>query len=96
MNKHALVFTGLLAISGITVACDKPAPPSLPDPTSAVTAQMVKAKNDMKSYIDQAEAYLKCVEADAAKYNDMVDTMQKAADDFNGIVRKYKNRMGAS
>ena len=95
MKKHALLFTALFSLSAITMACDKPVAPVLPDPESAVTAQMIKAKNEMKAYIDQAEVYLKCVEADKAKYNQMVDSMQEAADNFNTIVRKYKDRMGA-
>jgi hypothetical protein len=96
LNAKTLIFTALLMTSGIASACDKPASPVLPDPDNAVTAQMVKAKNEMKAFIGAAEAYLKCVESDTGKYNAMVDVMQKAADDFNGIVRKYKKRMSAA
>lgn len=66
----------------------------MPDPDTAVTAQMIKAKNEMKAFIYAAEGYLECVEKDAAKHNQMVDEMQAAADTFNQIVRKYKSRMG--
>lgn len=77
-------------------ACDKPPSPTLPDPGSAVTAQMVKAKNDMKAYIKAADDYLACVELDASRYNKMVDEMQASADEFNSIVRKYRKRMGTA
>ncbi len=86
----------LIATAGISVTawgCEKPTPPALPDPDTAITPQMIKAKNDMKAYIDAAEIYLKCVEDNTGKYNDMVDAMQSAADGFNSIVRKYKKRM---
>ncbi|BFM16137.1 hypothetical protein R50073_23200 [Maricurvus nonylphenolicus] len=96
MNTKALIFTALLMTAGAANACDKPTAPTLPDPDNAVTAQMVKAKNEMKAFITAAETYLKCVENDTGKYNAMVDVMQKAADDFNGIVRKYKKRMSAA
>lgn len=85
-----------LTISGQIMACSKPPSPVLPDPGTAVTAQMIKAKNDMKSYIKAAEDYLHCVESDTKRYNNMVDEMQSAAEGFNGIVKKYKKRMGAA
>lgn len=94
-TKSTLATLLFLASSAAFAACDKPEPPALPDPDAAVTAQMIKAKNDMKDYIGAAEAYLKCVESDSKRYNAMVDTMQKAAEEFNAIVRKYKDRMGA-
>ena len=94
--KKSLILTALLGFStNLFAACDKPESPMLPDPSSAVTAQMIKAKNDMKDYIAAAETYLKCVESDNKRYNTMVESMQKAAEDFNAIVRKYKERMGA-
>lgn len=94
--KHYLLAATLAFSSSAALACEKPASPELPDPGTAVTAQMIKAKNDMKAYIKTAEAYLKCVESDTNKYNHMVDEMQSAAEDFNAIVRKYKKRMGSA
>jgi len=93
VKANALIFATLLASSS-AFACDKPAAPVLPDPDTAVTAQMVKAKNEIKAFIATAEAYLACVESgDTTAYNSMVEEMQAAADDFNKIVRKYKSRM---
>lgn len=95
INKTALMAM-ILTASGFVNACEKPASPQLPDPGTAVTAQMIKAKNDMKVYIKAADDYLKCVQSDTNKYNNMVEEMQSAADGFNSIVRKYKKRMGAA
>lgn len=94
MIAKALILATLLS-SGTALACDKPVAPVLPDPATAVTAQMVKAKNEIKSFIAKAETYLACVESDANSYNSMVEEMQAAADEFNVIVRKYKKRMSS-
>ena len=95
MKARVLLFASVL-IASSSFACDKPAPPTLPDPDTAVTAQMVKAKNEVKAFITAAENYLQCVERDVASYNAMVDVMQRAAEEFNAIVRKYKKRMASA
>jgi len=86
-----LVLSSLL-FSGFTYACDKPVAPLLPDASTAVTAQMVKAKNQVKAYMSSAEAYLECA-SDAAAHNEMIDSMKQVADAFNSAVRAYKDRM---
>lgn len=84
-----LVFTG----SAACYSCgDKPGKPGLPDPETAVTPQMIKAKNDVQAYIAAAEDYLSCG-LPAKQHNDMVDEMKKVADEFNGIIRAFKARM---
>ena len=95
MFKNLIIALTLSTASATAFSCTKPIPPALPDPEAAVTAQMVKAKNDMKSFIALAEEYLDCVSDNTSKYNAMVTEMQQAADDFNAIVRKYKKRMAA-
>ncbi len=94
MKKVAsLAFAAVLLGSAMTVsACDKPAAPVLPDPNSAVTPQMVKAKNEVQEYITKAEAYLSCVK-DTAAHNAMVDEMKSVADTFNGAIKTFKARM---
>jgi len=74
-------------------ACTKPVAPILPNPEVAVTAQMIKAKNEIKTFIVASEAYLECVGSNDTFYNKMVEEMQQAADSFNAIVKKYKARM---
>lgn len=78
----------------LSLACSKPSAPELPDPETAVTPQMVKAQNDMKAYLEAANAFLKC-NRNTSQHNAMVDEMESHASKFNGIVRAYKARMGA-
>ncbi|UTA47121.1 hypothetical protein L1F30_13240 [Simiduia sp. 21SJ11W-1] len=93
-NVFALLVTAAL-FSGATFACDKPAAPELPDPASAVTAQMIKAKNDVKAYLDAANSYIECVKGNASRHNAMIGEMETVAANFNEAVRAYKERMTA-
>lgn len=90
IKVFALVLSTVM-FSGLTQACSKPAAPLLPDASTAVTAQMVKAKNEVKAYMAEAEAYLEC--ASTTEHNQMVDNMKQLADGFNSAVRQYKARM---
>lgn len=95
MSKSAsfLVTTFACTLFSLSaMACDKPAKPELPDPATAVTPQMVKAKNDIKDYMTAAEAFLKC-NNNTKQHNSMVDDMNDVANQFNEIVRSFKARM---
>ena len=94
IKATAFVLSAVL-FSGLTQACTKPAAPNLPDAATAVTAQMVKAKNEVKIYLADANSYLACVNNDR-KHNKMVKTMEKVGKAFNGAVRQYKERMANS
>lgn len=91
----ACVLLALCCSGPVFAACDKPEPPEIPDPNTAVTAQMVKAQNDVKAFVAAAEDYLKC-ERNNFKADKMVEEMKTVADDFNKSIRAYKERMGAS
>lgn len=94
MNKLiAALATSLFISTGAFAACDKPEAPVLPDPASAVTAQMIKAKNDVKSYLDAANGYIECVKGNASRHNAMIAEMEQIAETFNTAVRTYKERM---
>ncbi|MBB3167416.1 hypothetical protein [Simiduia aestuariiviva] len=93
MNKVLAVLFATALLSTAAQACVKPNAPELPDPASAVTAQMIKAKNDVKAYLDAANGYIDCVKGSASRHNAMVDEMEKVADTFNAAVRTYKERM---
>ncbi|NIB40716.1 hypothetical protein HBA55_14035 [Pseudomaricurvus alkylphenolicus] len=95
MKKLTALMLATTLYSGATLACTKPSAPVLPDVNTAVTAQMVKAKNEVKAYMAAAQDYLSCVKS-TADHNAMVDDMQKLADSFNSIVRQYKARMAAA
>ncbi len=91
MIKVTALALSTVLFSGLSQACTKPEAPVLPDAATAVTAQMVKAKNEVKAYMTNAEAYLEC--ASAAEHNKMVDNMNEVANGFNDAVRAYKERM---
>jgi len=91
MKRFVLIT--FFAVGGFTtgsaLACSPPATPTLPDPATAVLAEMVKAKGDVQKFIAAADEYLAC-EKNTAKYNSMVDLMQATGDDFNKRIRKFK------
>lgn len=74
-------------------ACDKPAAkPEIPDAATVVTAQMVKANNDMKAYVKDMQTYLGCAGLSRSDEKKELDALQKFAEDFNAVVRAYKAR----
>jgi len=96
MIKATAFVLSTVLFSGLTnAACVKPEAPALPDAATAVTAQMVKAKNDVQAYMTGANAYLECVSNDK-KHNRMVKSMKKIGKEFNVAVRSYKDRMANS
>ena len=85
------VLFGSLSFSAISKACEEPTEPTLPNAETTVTAEMVKAQNDVKEFIAAAEHYLSCVRSDA-KHNKMVSRMEEVAAEFNQVVRAFKER----
>jgi hypothetical protein len=94
LNKLTLIVIGTV-FSGMALACDKPATPEIPDAATAVTAQMMKAKNDVKAFMDSANAFLECA-GSTKEHNDMVDEMNQVADGFNSAVREFKQRIAGN
>ena len=90
--KTIYCFIFLSVFSSALWACDKPTAPTLPDPETAVTPQMIKAKHELTAFLKAAETYLDCIDDDR-NHNLMVDEMEVAAKAFNSIVQQYKNRM---
>lgn len=93
MLKPVLLLLAIFISGTVSAACVKPAAPTLPDSDSAVTAQMVKAKNDVNAYLKNANAYLECVSGKPRKHNAQVKEMKKVGNEFNETVRSYKKRM---
>lgn len=87
-----LSLTSSLFFAQAALSCTRPTAPEIPDPSTAVTPQMIKAKNDVQAYVETAEKYLKC-NISTAQHNSMVDEMKGVADKFNQAVRDYKARM---
>jgi hypothetical protein len=94
--KNLLTVSLFLSVffMGQAFACSKPDAPALPDAATAVTPEMVKAKNQVTSYMKKAEQYLECLgKNDVANHNRMVDSMEKLAAEFNALIKKFKARV---
>jgi len=93
MIKATAFVLSTILFSGLAQAgCIKPDAPVLPDAATAVTAQMLKAKNDVNSYLKAANAYLECASS-TSKHDRMVKSMKKVGKEFNVAVRSYRVRM---
>lgn len=95
-TTKAIAFSALIMISqpGWS-ACSEPSKPQLPDPSTAVTPEMVKAKREVKQYMSDVDNYLNCKRLNTRQHNSMVDKMQSVANSFNDIIRQYKQRQGS-
>jgi hypothetical protein len=89
--KCVVLFAGLM-LPIIASACDKPAAPALPDPETSVTAQMVKARNDMNAWVEAVKSYLQC-ERNSRRHDDAVTELETHVEAFNQSIRAYKARM---
>lgn len=80
-------------VSSTAFACEKPASqPEIPDAATVVTAQMVKANNEVKAYVKAVQDYVGCASLSRAEEKKELETLQKFAEDFNQVVREYKAR----
>ena len=87
----AATFFASCLVSSFAAACAKPAAkPDIPDAATVVTAQMVKANNDMKAYVKDMETYLGCAGLPRSDEKKELDDLKKFADDFNQVVRAFK------
>ncbi|MGI1679696.1 MAG: hypothetical protein K6L75_13230 [Cellvibrionaceae bacterium] len=92
MNKLLISIIIFLVNTTAYATCKAPEPPVIPDPETTVTAEMVKAQNDVKAFLSAAERFLKCTKS-TSRHNQMVDKMKNIGDDFNNTVKAYKTRM---
>jgi hypothetical protein len=95
MKKSLFTFSvcAVLSFSAQSFACDKPAAkPAIPDAETVVTAQMVKANNEVKAYVKAVEEYLGCSKLPRSKEKEEMDDLKQFADDFNVVVRAFKAR----
>lgn len=94
MKKIVLaVSTCLLAFASFASACEKPQQkPEIPDPATAVTAQMVKSNNEVKAYVKATEDYLGCARMNASDLRQEESDLRAFADEFNQAIREFKAR----
>ncbi|MGB3609652.1 MAG: hypothetical protein WA987_04670 [Cellvibrio sp.] len=75
------------------LACSKPAAkPEIPDAETVVTAQMVKANNEVKAYVKAVEDYIACAKLSRGQEKQELDDLKQFAEDFNVVVRAFKSR----
>ncbi|WP_246439006.1 hypothetical protein [Teredinibacter franksiae] len=78
-------------ISNSSMACEEPAKPSdFPDPANAVSAQMVKAKNEVTAYVNAMQKYVSCSNYNTAKQRNVIKDLETYAESFNQVIREYK------
>lgn len=83
-------FSLVLGVSSpVWSACNEPEPPPIPDPSSAVLAEMVKAQKDVKKFIAEGEAFLKCAKSQR-KQNKVAELMQETGNEFNSAIKRFK------
>lgn len=94
--KSLVVVVGFVAsclASSLVLACEKPAAkPEIPDVASVATAQMVKANNDVKVYVQGVQTYLGCAGLSRGEEKREMDDLKQFAEDFNKVVREFKAR----
>lgn len=97
MKKTLLTLSlcSALLISAQSMACSKPSEkPEIPDVDTVVTAQMIKANNDVKAYVKAVEDYLACAKLPRSQERQEVDDLKKFAEEFNVVVRAFKAKSG--
>jgi len=90
--QRAFMIAALsMSLPTLAWACDKPEhKPEIPDPASAVTAQMVKANKEVKAYVAAMEEYLSCARLTSGQHNRVVKDLEDLADQFNEAVKSFK------
>lgn len=88
-------FCFSLLISVSALACSKPeTKPEIPDAATVVTAQMVKANNEIKAYVKAMEEYLICAKLPRSQERAAVDELKSFAEEFNVVIRAFKAKSG--
>lgn len=95
MKSFVIAGTFIMScvVSSMAAACTKPAAqPEIPDAATVVTAQMVKANNDVKAYVKEMETYIGCAGLSRSEEKKEIDALKKFAEEFNQVIRAYKAR----
>ncbi len=95
MKKSLLLCSvvATLSLPGLAQACSAPdAKPAIPDPSTAETAQMVKANNEVKAYVAAMEEYLGCARMSGGEKRREISALEDFAAEFNEAIRAFKSR----
>lgn len=92
-NILLAVSVSALAFASFASACEKPQQkPEIPNPATAVTAQMVKSNNEVKAYVKATEDYLNCAKLSASELRREETELRAFAEEFNKTIREFKAR----
>ena len=88
-----LLFVAALsgAFSASAWACEAPQnKPEIPDPSTAVTAQMVMSNNQVRDYVRAMEEYLNCARMSNSELRREESALKTYAEDFNTVIREFR------
>ncbi len=89
LSVIALSFSACFALPAL--ACEAPTDkPAIPDPLTAVTAQMVKSNNEVKEYVRAYESYLDCAGLGNSDLRKEERALKEYAEQFNQAIREFK------
>ena len=99
-NIAAVTIAGCLssAASHAEICRGPSTPTTFPEPATASDADILAAQQNVKKYLADMEAELKCFSAthNDAGYNRAVEDMQRIATAFNGVLHAYRTRQQKS
>ena len=84
----ALAAAASIAVASYAsaAACNRPASVQVPDGKSAEEAAMKAANGKVVAYVKEANAYIKCLQAEEKS---AVDEAKKTNDDYQAAVKAY-------
>ena len=104
LTLSGALVAALLFVSG-AYACENPAVVAIPDGKTSTKEQMLAARDQVKAYMSSMEAFMKCVDDEAAakgdaatpeykdqmagRHNNAVSEMEAVAAAFNDQLHAY-------
>ena len=68
-----LVVSAVLSVPAISIACDYPERPNLPNGTTAAKEDMIAAQSSVKSFLAAVDEYLTCIEQEEGEALKAID-----------------------
>ena len=91
--KAIVVLLSVLASGAAFANCQDAAlldKPAVPDGSAATLEQMEQARDAMAEYVAAGEAFLDCAEPPAFQHNYVVQRIERAAEEFNAELERFK------
>lgn len=89
---HALTLLSTIALAGVAHAeCSRPPEPTVPDGASASQEEMVQGQQDVKSFVEETNAFLDCLEAEEKEATAAAEEAEEplTAEQRNTYVDRY-------